>query len=280
MRRSVSTAVALLCLVALQGLGGATVLGGPEILALMVRKIGAGDRLKVVQRLAVFTDDPGQAPTQFRETIGYVFPEKFRSDIEAPHVQRIYLVSGSSELTVVDGEIAGKPDHRFDAYKDILLYRSGPLLQDKLAKRGMDLGVSSLGRFEGRLAFVIGARYPDETATQLWVEKETFRPMRWLLAGGREEGADPALDMRYFDWRHVGRIWYPMRVEFHRGDRLLRTIHVDDMQVDPTFSDHQFDPARLLAAFGGVFPADPVRQSEREVDEIQEAIEAFNRIYK
>jgi outer membrane lipoprotein-sorting protein len=257
----------------------ASVLQGSQILELMIRGIGKEQGLKVVQRLELFPDGPDQQPIEMTETVSFIFPEKFRSDISTPQVRRIHLVSGERVLTVIDGKITSGIDNRYNSYKDVLLYRRRPLLQDRLASLGMDAGVSSLGRFQGQVAFVVGARYPDLSVTQLWVEKETFHPMRWLLAGNNVAAPEKPLDIRYFDWQPVGKVWYPMRIEFYREERLERIIHVDEIQVNPTFADTQFDPAYLESAYRPASPVEVDHSGNGVVDEIQQAIVEFNKIY-
>ena len=39
------------------------------------------------------------------------------------------------------------------------------MLSERLSDLGVDISISSLGKFEGQPAFVVGAEYPDETAS-------------------------------------------------------------------------------------------------------------------
>ena len=218
---------------------------------------------------------------EFVETLRYVFPDTVRSDIENPNLRRIHLASGGSELTVVDGRTTQHGGTGFTRYTDMLLCRSRPVLKDRLARRGVDIEVSSLGRFEGRVDFVLGARYPDPTAPQLWVDRETLRPVRWLLAAGGGQAAADALDIRYLLWKSTAGVAYPGRIAFFRGQRLVREILVDEIVVDPEFDADLFDADRLRALYAASLPSGgDGGVAAEDMTEIREAIEAFRKIYE
>jgi hypothetical protein len=107
----------------------------------------------------------------------------FRSDILSENTQKIHVVSKGRELTIIDGKIADDFQSVFDIYKDLILYRSRILLQKRLDMLGVDGSISSLGRFRGKIAYIVGAQYPDESASQVWLNKDTFRPIRWIMNG-------------------------------------------------------------------------------------------------
>lgn len=86
-----------------------------------------------------------------------------------------------------------------------------------LAKRGVALGEASLGRFDGRIAYVVGGRAnAKEARPLLYVEKDGFRPLR-LVA--QEGGA--WYDVRLLGWGSpTGGDWFPRAVEAWTGDTL------------------------------------------------------------
>ena len=133
-------------------------------------------------------DQTALAPEQretilFDESLRYVFSEAFRSDSVSDDNQRIYVFRNGQTLTVIDGVISSGAETRFDLYKDLLLYRSREVLSERLLDLGIDISVSSLGKFEGQPAFVVGAEYPDETSPQVWIDIETFQPLRMIIPG-------------------------------------------------------------------------------------------------
>jgi hypothetical protein len=91
---------------------------------------------------------------QLEETLRFFFPFAFRSDARSSDSERIHVVSGDRSITIVDGSIVPAVANRFDLYKDIFLYRTREDLSERLLQLGVDVSISSLGRFEGEIALV------------------------------------------------------------------------------------------------------------------------------
>ncbi len=258
----------------------AYVLQGPHILELMTQKLGKLERLMVSQKLIFYDDSQEKGAVELVETLRYVFPETFRSDILSKNVERIQVLSKGVVLTVIDGKVAAEPETRFDRYKDILLYRSRMLLEQRLSILGVDVKVSSLGRFEGKPAYVLGAQYPDETVPQIWFDKDSFRPFRWIIMSRTGESSDDSLEVRYLKWGKSGKTWYPMRIKFYKNDILVREINVQNIKVNPSFSKDLFDIEYLKSIYKPAAPAVPDQSESEELDEVQKTIEEFKKIYE
>jgi hypothetical protein len=187
---------------------------------------------------------------------------------------------GGRNLTIVDGSIVSEPANRFDHFKDILLFRSRERLADSLLRMGVDVSISSLGRFEDRIAFVIGAYYPDESVNQLWVDKDTLLPLRLILSGlGVAQNPDK-VDIRYLIWWKIGETRYPSRIEFYQDGSLVRLSQAQNFEENPTFSEELFDIDYLQT----VYPRATVQPIEAEAtgepSEVQKTIEDFKRIFE
>lgn len=263
----------------------AYVLPGPYVLELMTRKLGTARKLLVYQKLILYNSVPGDG-VELGETLRYIFPEKFRSDIVSDNIQRILVISKDTALTVIDGKVLAERESWTDHYKDIILYRSRLLLQKRLSSLGVDVSVVSLGRFQGKIAYVIGAQYPDESVPQVWIEKETFRPIRWLITGKNDPlyastgSYKDCLEVRYYDWQQAEKIWYPMSIEFYQNDILIRRIKVDQLTTNPSFSEDLFDIRLLRSLYSSVSPLVQEQQKSESLDEVQKAIEEFKKIYE
>jgi hypothetical protein len=256
---------------------------GGQILDAMAEAIGPWQRVEVVQRLRLLAEHGSEKPVEFTETLRYVFPDTRRSDIHTPDLHRVNLVSGVDEWTVVDRRLSAPSGSAFTRYAAVLLCRSRPLLEQRLTQMGVDVAVSSLGRLEGRVDFVVGARYPDPSASQLWVDRETFLPTRWRTAAGGGQPAAEPLDIRYLQWSPTAGLWYPARMVFFRGQRLVREILVENIRVNPDFDADLFDPGRLTAARTLPSASPPPRGGGsgafEDMTDIREAIEAFRKTY-
>ncbi len=260
----------------------AYVLKGPHILDIMTKRLGRAKSLLVIQKLMMPDhDDPSVKTTvQVRETLRCLFPTTYRSDIVSDDFKRIRVLSEGRALTVIDEKVVEGYEDRYDRYQDLLLFRSRLLLQNKLPLAGVDITISSVGRFQDKLAYVIGAQYPNETVPQIWVNKETFRPFRWIIADKADDGAKDRLEVRYLEWREVDGIWYPMRIELFRNHTLFRQILVQDIQVNPTLPQKLFDIDYLKTIYPSMAALTPGQDETDELQDVQKTIEEFKKIYE
>jgi len=259
---------------------GAYILRGPHIIDLMVRQMGKPDTLLVSQRVMYYGNLFDESVVQARETVRYVFPNTFRSDSVSEFAERTRLMVRGEGLTIVDGRVAVSDDYPFDAYKDILMYRSRPLLSRRLSYLGVDIQSSSLERFQDRIVLVLGTETPDETVSQVWVDKETFKPVRWLMPGPADDGSRLRREVRYLDWRQVNSVWYPMLMEFYEDGILLREIRVERMRVNPTFPTELFDVNRLRVEHTAFEDEADDETVSEELNEVQETIDEFRKKYE
>jgi len=266
--------------VSLSGPAHAYVLSGPHVLELMISKYGKARRLLVSQKQTVFSADSPADGVESRETLRYVFPESFRSDLQAPTGRRVHVVTKQGVLTAIDGRIVHEPEDEFDRYKDILLYHSREILQHKLNWMGVDTAQSSLGRFQDRIAFVIGAQYPDESRSQVWVDKETFRPIRRLIIPATAAGEPAVLEIQYLNWQLFSNNWYPSRITFTANGRLVREIKVTGVQVNPTFPGDVFDIQGLRKRFLPAAPVAPDPPATEGTGETRKTVGEFNKTYE
>jgi outer membrane lipoprotein-sorting protein len=255
----------------------AYILRGPHLLELLTQQYGKSESLMVVQKVLFYETDSGGVIAEADETLRYLFPDVFRSDSISPYASRVHLVSGGKTLTVIDEKILANDETLFDLYKDILLYRSRESLGKRLAAAGIDTSLTCLGRFENRIAVVLGSEKPNERVPQLWVDKETFQPMRWLLVDGTDEAPETAMEIRYDDWRQVNDTWYPMHVAIYKGGGIVREIRVEAVRVNPSFPKGLFDAERLEIKYLQSIPERPDTSVEGELSEIEKTINEFRK---
>lgn len=258
----------------------AYVLPGRFILEMMAEKgTGKASRIRVEQTLKVLPSEGPKEPIELDEILRYVFAIAFRSDLKSKQVHRIHVSTTTESLTVLDKTIMPESETRFDLYKDVFLYNSRPLLEKKLQSLGIDYVTSSLGRFENRVSFVVGAIYPDVSKSQIWIDKETFRPIRLLLTGGNDPDPGTHFEIRYLDWIETADIRYPRQIAFYQSNRLTRVIEVKKIQTDPIFPAGTFNISALKAEFAPAGqPVSPSGKTD-EMNEVKKTIEEFKKIY-
>lgn len=285
-RRYVQTLFSILLLLAPFGLivtappSHAYVLHGYHLLELMRNEMGTARSLEVIQKLTINESALPPEVMAVQETLSYRFPVAFRSEFATAAGEHIQIFSNGRALTVVDRRIVSETESELDHYKDIFLYNTRELLKNRLSQLGVAADVSSVGRFQGRIGYVLGAQYPDETVPQLWLDKETFRPMRWLLKPASAGYPGEALEVRYFDWRKVSSIWYPERIEFYQGDRLLRRMQVQRTRVNPELSKRLFDVAYLKSIYPFAGPPPPAQSESGGKNDVQRTIDRFRKLFE
>ncbi|MBW1695036.1 MAG: hypothetical protein JRJ41_13025 [Deltaproteobacteria bacterium] len=223
----------------------------------MTKRYGKATSLLVSQKLIFHDSNPVKSDIEVGETLRCIFQTTCRSDIVSEDFQKIHILSENKSLTVIDEKVVDGYGNRYDRYKDLLLFRSRTLLQSKLPMVGVNVSISSIGRFQGKLAYIIGAQYPDETVPQIWVNKETFRP-----------------------FREVDNTWYPMRIEFFRNHELSREILVQNIRVNPLLPQELFDIDRLKSMYPPIADSVPGQGETDELDEVQKTIEEFKKKYE
>lgn len=259
------------------------VLGGPHILDMMVRTLSGPKTLQVEQSVMVVDHAVSDEPIELEEKLSFIFPDRFRSDIQHEKIHRIHVLSQGRALTVIDGVIAADHKGRFDRYKDLFLYNSRNLLYKALSIQGVDVGISSLGRLEDHVVFVIGADYPDDSVSQLWVDKERFVPLRWISVFPSEtaEMEPQRLEFVYRNWQNVDGTWYPMQIDTIYNYQLIRQIRVTRVQADAAISGELLNVSHLMTLYKQKKETLPdSRPPDSDVDEVQRTIEDFRKKFE
>lgn len=273
-------ALLLLCLTTVApGPAGAYVLEGPHIIELSADAMGGVAALQVDQKIIVYNQMPEQPPLVFDETATYVMPERFRSDLVSDHIQRTHLVFADSSLTVIDGRVTLGRDP-FDLYQRVLRSRTRPRLMRTLNQMGVETAISSLGRLEETVVFVLGARYPNESVSQLAVDKKTFLPVRLLLVSVEMEGVDSRLEVFYRNWQKVQSGWFPLQVVFYTDGILAREIRVADLRLNPSIPSEMMDLEALKASVAAIDADTPQGQKQEAVEEVQQAVQDFQKKFE
>lgn len=272
---------------------GAYVLEGPHILDFTADAMGPIAALQAQQQLLVYPETPRSALTApddaraapeeaqavLDETVIYVMPERFRSDIESERIRRTHLEFGDSSLTVIDDRLTVGANP-FDRYQRLLRSRTRPRLMQTLNQLGVETAISSLGRLEEKVVYVIGARYPDESISQLAVDKETFLPVRLLLVDADAPAGGGRLEFFYLDWQKVQSGRFPYQVRFYTNGRLAREIRVADLRLNPSIPAALMDLEALKASVAQHQADTPQGQKQEAVEAMQRAVHEFRKKFE
>jgi len=253
------------------------VLDGRHVLELMLDHLNLPDRIQIEQTLTIFDERFDSGRKAIRQTISYKIPGGFRSEAETEDRRRIYLAAGDKTLTVVDGKIISQSSEALVHYKDLFCYRHRKSLADHLRCLGINVSMSSYGRQEETIVYVIGAQYPDSAKPQIWVEKSNFLPTRWFYQPANSAIGQDRIEFRYKNWQQREGRWYPYRIEIFKNDGLIRKIEAHRININPIFSDDFFNIDHLKAVYTA--PVIEGRKPGSEND-INHQIEKFREIFE
>jgi len=252
----------------------AYVLQGRHLVTLMVRTLGSPGPMTVEQRVTVHRQDPQAEPVTFDARDHYLDTHRFRSDAQVGG-GRTLMVTGFASLVVLDSKISGTRQAPHDLYKDLLLYRTRSQMEQRLSQMGVDLAVSSLGYTETATVYIIGARFPDLSVPQVWLDKARLLPVRWILAAGEQQR-----EILYEDWRQAGKRWHPHRIRFFENGTLTREIAVTAIDASPAFADDFFDLEYLKSIFPPDAPGGRSESETLESEEVHRRVDDFNEVFE
>lgn len=110
-----------------------------------------------------------------------------------------------------------------------------PVYAAALGRRGVALTEVSLGRFDGRIAYVIGGRETD-AKPRLFVDKDGFQPLRLVAP----EGGAP-VDVRFVGWGSpTGGDWFPRALEVWSKDALALRFTTERATANPKLPEALF----------------------------------------
>lgn len=164
-----------------------------------------------------------------------------RREIKTNDSTIVELVRGSSRWLYRSGEPQPKPERiTLPHLLDVFLVSGNDQDAEKLLRAwDIDTKTVSLGRFEKRIAYVIGAKPWETDKPQLWVDKELMAPLR--LMGKDAKGRRIEIRTLGYESAQTNE-WYPQRVELLEDGKLVESVSYHRVELDP-----EFDPALLEA---------------------------------
>jgi hypothetical protein len=258
---------------------------GPQIIDLMVQKLAGAKTLLVEQKVTIDDPELSGKVVERGETLRFILPGQVRSDIRYEDGHRIHVRNQERNLTIIDEKIVDQNAVRFDLYQDLLLYNSRHDLHKMLLLHGVDVGITSLGMMDDRVVYVIGAAYPDDAVSQLWVDKEKLLPLRWInvVSSGDGTTAPERLEFKYSNWQDVHGVWYPMAIETLLNGKTIRRIDVTQVDVNADIAAELLNIDHLKTVYEEKKPAvseDATPDADAGMDEVQKTLEDFRKKFE
>lgn len=167
----------------------------------------------------------------------------YRLERKTPKGVYLEVSDGNRRVSVTEGKIGAveadpKPLER-------LLFTSAP--KDELGRAAQAFGIrpdiTGLGRVNGHVAYILGAKEGDNTSPQLWIDKDKSLPL---------ELRDPRAKriVRFEGWGEPGGGGgvVPTRVTIFRGEDIVEMLKVDETKLNPKVGADQFKPESPVIA--------------------------------
>ncbi len=280
----------------------AYVLPAPYLLERVSTGINPASRFQAIKTLRIEPAGPDEDENRrgrarsFDMVVSFNHPSMFRADIRGDDLEHTHVASAGRYITLIDDVVAGRSAQWVYHFKHLFLQHSREELTDNLQSIGVRTGISSIGRLDGGIFFVVGAQYPDSTVPQLWIDRERFLPVRLVVTGASAEGEPPAAEIRFSRWSRQNGMRYPGEMTFFENGTEIQRIPLRQLDAEPAFDAGQFDIRALEAAARSkerksseddlpdsapdATPDDAPDDSRDISDEIREEIEAFRRIFE
>ncbi|MEA2014536.1 MAG: hypothetical protein U9N38_04435 [Thermodesulfobacteriota bacterium] len=179
----------------------------------------------------------------------------FRSVRTFPHGDNILLQQRDKTLNM-GVETANADERRVDTvFPAIFFQGSVSDLFNTLSFLGVDTGSVAIDRLDGHTVFVVGRDFEAAAESQIWIDRETSRPLRFIgvtMSGGKRV----VLRAEYLDYHLVDkRFWLPERVEYYRNDILWVVSILKDITTNKNLPHDLFmipkdeDNSRSVANF-------------------------------
>jgi hypothetical protein len=115
----------------------------------------------------------------------------------------------------------------------------------QLKDLGIDLTLMHEENFEGRPAYVVGAKPGDLQTLQFWIDKEHLYFVRMLRPSEKQAGA--VQDVRFQDYKTVeGGGWLAEHVAIVADGKVVFEELYSDIKINPKLSEKLFDPDQSI----------------------------------
>lgn len=174
----------------------------------------------------------------------------WRIERRTPRGEVIEVSDGKRRVTVNEGK-AGAMEPDAPSLERMLLFGGNEKdeLMRALDAAGVRRDVTALGRLDGRVAWIIGAKEGDTASPQLWIDKDRSFPLQLV---------DPRTKrtVRYDGWGDASNTsMVPARISWLKGADVEQELKIDTAKVNPKLGADLFKPEAPVLATPPPTPA-------------------------
>jgi len=215
------------------------------IIKMMLKGKRGVNEIRVEQIATIFDEDFGFEDIEVSEVIYLKFPDRYRLDINFPYEKKSIISHKGKSVIIVGGEaISDMPDEE-NVFLEFFVIQSVDKIFEFLHSKDINTERMGLGRFDGKIAYIIGAKEGETNFPQLWIDRDTFLPTRFMVEKNNEDSA-VTYEIRFSNYRHIdGKLWYPSTIEFLYDNRLIMRYQTEKVVVNTYIPDDLFDISKF-----------------------------------
>lgn len=176
-------------------------------------------RLAVADLTVFLTTDLGDKDSPCETRIYFKAPERLRLVDHCLTPAKVYVQKEGKQGQGTEKALAIEKGPLKDLLPVLLAPRGGDIdqqaqrIENTLRDLDIDTKIIALGRWQHVVCYIIGARAFETDKPQLWIDKETLLPLRWLRPG-EVSGQKKMLETRWSDFgSSVTGDWFPKVIE-------------------------------------------------------------------
>ncbi len=234
--------LSLLLAFALPSIGHAYILPADFIVRLLMDKQRRGTSMDWSLRLS--TEYANEALLA-EERLYLKRPERVRQ-IETGGKKRLYVEHEGRSASGHQGSLkpnSGPPTNLLGT----VMIPTGKTIDDRtsrvmdfLEQSGIDTSVVSLGRLNRKPIYVVGATHLNPEKPQIWFDKRSYLPVRWLVySGGGQKGTPIEVRLTDYGSSPAGSI-YPHILETYRGGEFVSRSTVLESKTNQSIPESLF----------------------------------------
>ena len=196
------------------------------------RQLKRGVRtLRVQQEVTLYGLPTAPRGYASEERTWFLAPDGMRNEVDLPEGTRVQVITAKKRSM----QEPGKPERVMRSQPDIVLHylaAGAPMERAELTERferdlkalKVNLDVVSYGRFDGRVAYDIGAKPFETDKPQVWLDKDSLLLLRVVqVEKGAGEGRVLRREVRLLGYGSPeGGSWFPKVIEEWEGDTLVK----------------------------------------------------------
>lgn len=177
-----------------------------------------------------------------------LLPGRLRIDIGLPSEGNGYLLVNGNVTIFRGGQVkSSKAQQNMLLVLGFDVYAQPVETTLAIAKQeGFDASKFHEDTWEGKPVYVFGAEKGDLISKQFWVEKDRLLFVRLLEPNASDAGKTQ--DIRFTDYRPLGKGWIAARVEVHSEDKLVFSEDYTDIVKDAKLDPAIYDPQQFTTA--------------------------------